>query len=162
MSDESKGAEAYSHLPTIIRDKVTAHSGPGLGPKLSSLCADLLKLNHHDFANRIKEQAKEKNDLQNQLTSIQLSINHSSRPITSAYTPPTYPRIPPAYPRSSPNPHAYTTIPPRNLNDRRPPYAAATAPAPSVHIRLATSPPPPIPTTFANTPDGIRLHDEAI
>ncbi|KIJ40425.1 hypothetical protein M422DRAFT_256659 [Sphaerobolus stellatus SS14] len=89
MSDESKGAEAYSHLPMIIRDKVTAHTSPGLGPKLTSLCTDLLKLDHHDIAGCIKERVKEKDDLQNHLNSIQANMNHQPHSTLHAYTPTT-------------------------------------------------------------------------
>ncbi|KIJ32377.1 hypothetical protein M422DRAFT_265875 [Sphaerobolus stellatus SS14] len=135
-SDESKGAEAYSHLPTIVRDKVTAHTGPSLGPKLTSLCTDLLKLDHHDITGSIKEHTKEKDDLQNQLNSIQANINRQPRPIPTNRHPPYAATITPAiYVSTAPNQNT---------------------------LRLANAPPPPIPTTFSNSADGFCLHEEVM
>ncbi|KIJ24797.1 hypothetical protein M422DRAFT_274354 [Sphaerobolus stellatus SS14] len=158
MSVDSKGAEAYSHLPSIIRDRITPHSGSGLGPKLSALCNDLLKLDHHDIARRIKEHAKEQEDLQGQLNSLQSSINRT-------------PRSPPIpYPQYyAHTPHTLVLPPRRTSNGRQShPYPAAIAPAVNATnsnpnlVRLAAAPPPPIPTSFANSTDGLRLYADAI
>ncbi|KIJ29696.1 hypothetical protein M422DRAFT_54046 [Sphaerobolus stellatus SS14] len=160
MSDESKGAEAYSHLSSIIRDRITPHSGSGLGPKLSALCNNLLKLDHHDIARHIKENAKEREDLQNQLNSLQSSINRVPRNQTIPYQP-----------YYSSTHHAIAFPPHRTQNGHQPiPYATTTTPSTNhnfttptpPHIRLASAPPPPIPTSFANSTDSLRLYADAI
>ncbi|KIJ56278.1 hypothetical protein M422DRAFT_239495 [Sphaerobolus stellatus SS14] len=166
MSDESKGAEAYSHLPSIIHNQSTPHSGGGLGPKLSTLCNNLLKLDHHDIACHIKEHAKEHEDLQSQLNPLQSSINRTPQnqpapfqltPYLPYYTPP---------PQPAPFPQHYGPI----LNGQQiHSHAAANAPATiyttppaSPPIRFASAATPPIPTSFTNNPNGLRLYMTAI
>ncbi|KIJ55960.1 hypothetical protein M422DRAFT_239131 [Sphaerobolus stellatus SS14] len=158
MSDDSKGAEAYSHLQSIIQDRITPHSGSGLGPKLSTLCNDLLKLDHHDIARRIKEQTKERNDLQNQLNSLQLSIHRTPHTIPAPY---------PAYYTPTTNTPTFPLR--RSLNGRQTlPYPAAIAPVVNVRnpppniIRLTSAPAPPIPTSFTNSTDSLKLYADAV
>jgi len=74
LTDEAKGVDAYTNLPPIVKDQLPKY--PGLGPSLSTLCMDLLSLNHYEVASRVQQNLA----IQDQLNSISQSLSRTNSP----------------------------------------------------------------------------------
>lgn len=148
LPDEAKGMEIYRHLPSIIKDELPKYKRRGnmIEPKLSTLCTDLLNLNFHDIAHKLKNAeaaAQQTLSLQKQLNALKLQ----RRPSANQYL----------YPTSALTPSnvANSTTPVIMKN----PFPQQNPP-PSQNSVPNVKPKPRI--VFNTTPEGRRSYEEAV